>query len=140
MIRAVVDTNLIVSYLLTQSETLSRLIDHWERGTFVYLVSPMLVGELREVVHRPKLRQRMRSDPAILLELVEMEAEWTPGVLTLSGVCRDPKDEPFIACAVEGNAAYLVTGDADLLEMGAYQGVAMMRVIDFVNLLDSTTT
>lgn len=137
MIRAVIDTNLIISYLLTQSETLSRLIDHWERGKFVYLVSPALVDELRQVVYRPKLRQRMRSDPAMLLDLVEMEAEWTPGALTLSGVCRDPKDDPFIACAVEGNAAYLVTGDTDLLDMGAYQGVTMIRALDFADMLDS---
>ncbi len=139
MIRAVIDTNLIISYLLTQGETLSRLIDHWERGHFVYLTSPTLAAELSEVVYRPKLRRHMRSDPAVLVELIETKAEWTPGVLTLPGSCRDPKDEPFIACAAEGNAAYLVTGDADLLDMGTYQHVTMIRALDFVNMLDSAT-
>lgn len=140
MIRAVIDTNLIVSYLLTQSETLSRLIGHWEQGNFAYLVSPALMNELSEVVTRPKLRRHMRGDPATLVDLVAAEAEWTPGILTLSGVCRDPKDDSFIACAVEGNATYLVTGDADLLDMGAYQGVTMIRAVDFVNMLDSPKT
>lgn len=136
MIRAVVDTNLIVSYLLTQNETLSRLIDHWERGSFVYLTSPILMDELRQVVERPKIRQRMRSDPAALLDLVEFDALWTPGEYVVSGICRDPKDEPFLACAVEGKATHLVTGDADLLDLDTFQEIKMIRAIDFVNMLD----
>lgn len=140
MIRAVIDTNLIVSYLLTQSETTSRLIDHWEQGHFAYLVSPAMLSELRQVVYRPGLRQHMRVDPAVLLELIEADAEMVPGALVLSGACRDPKDDQFIACAVEGQAAYLVTGDADLLDMVAYAGVTMIRAYDFVRLLDSAGT
>jgi uncharacterized protein len=137
MIRAVIDTNLVVSYLLTQSATLSRLIDHWERGNFSYVISPALLRELREVVYRPRLRQHMRLDPGILLEVIEADTELTPGDLVVSGVCRDSKDDPFIACALEGKAAYLVTGDRDLLDLGAYEGVTMIRAYDFVQLLDS---
>jgi uncharacterized protein len=140
VIRAVIDTNLIVSYLLTQSETTSRLVGHWEQGHFAYLISPAMLNELREVVYRPRLRQHMSVDPAVLLDLVEADAEMVPGELILSGVCRDPKDDLFIACAVEGQAAYLVTGDADLLDMMVYQGVTMIRAYDFVRLLDSEAT
>ncbi len=43
MLRAVLDTNLIVSYLRTQGHTISRIIDHWEKGNFVYIVSPALI-------------------------------------------------------------------------------------------------
>jgi putative PIN family toxin of toxin-antitoxin system len=140
VIRAVIDTNLIVSYLLTQSETMSRLIDHWEQGHFAYLISPAMLNELREVVYRPRLRQHMRVDPAVLLDLIEADVEMVPGELVLSSVCRDPKDDRFIACAVEGQAVYLVTGDADLLDMVAYQRVTMIRAYDFVRLLDSAAT
>ncbi|MDA0244554.1 MAG: putative toxin-antitoxin system toxin component, PIN family [Chloroflexi bacterium] len=140
MIRAVIDTNLIISYLLTQSETTSQLIAHWERGNFVYVISPAMLNELKEVVQRPRLRQHIKGDPAILLDLIEMEAELALNVPTLVGICRDPKDDPIIACAVGGQAAYLVTGDADLLTMVTYQGVTMMRVYDFVNLLNDIET
>ena len=37
MIRAVIDTNLLVSYLLTNGDTISRMMAHWEQGHFVYL-------------------------------------------------------------------------------------------------------
>lgn len=119
---------------------MSRLIDHWEQGRFVYLISPAMLKELREVVYWPRLRQHMRIAPAILLELIEADAQMVPGKLDLSGACRDPKDDPFVACAVEGSAAYLVTGDTDLLDMGVYQDVAILRVYDFVHLLDSLST
>jgi uncharacterized protein len=79
----------------------------------------------------------MRLDPGILLEVIEADAEIIAGDLVLTGVCRNPKDDPFIACAVEGQAAYLVTGDHDLLDLGAYEGVRMIRAYDFVQLLDS---
>lgn len=115
------------------------MIDHWEQGHFVYLLSPTILHELREVVYRPRLRHQMRIDPAVLLDVIEADAEIIPGQLKLTGICRDAKDEPFIACAVEGNAKYLVTGDADLLDMVAYQDVVMIRVYDFVQWLDGTT-
>ena len=137
MIRAVLDTNLIVSYLLTQGDTMSRLVAHWEQGHFVYLVSPTIVAELKEVVHRPRLRRHVQVDPTVLLELIEADTELTPGQLVLSSVCRDPKDDQFIACALEGGANYLVTGDLDLLDMTSYQDVSMIRAYDFVEMLDN---
>jgi putative PIN family toxin of toxin-antitoxin system len=34
--------------------------------------------------------------------------------------CRDPADEKFVVAALEGQADYIVTGDADLLALGKY--------------------
>lgn len=135
MIRAVIDTNLIISYLLTQSDTTSRLISHWERGDFVYLISPTMLAELQAVIQRPRLRQQMRVNPLVLLELIEQDTELVMGKLILTGVCRDPKDDHFIACAVEGQANYLVTGDKDLLDIERYQTVNMIKAYEFVTLL-----
>ncbi|MCA9965067.1 MAG: putative toxin-antitoxin system toxin component, PIN family [Anaerolineales bacterium] len=136
MVRAVIDTNLIISYLLTQGETMSRLVAHWEKGHFVYLISPLILAEVRNVVNRPRLRQYLRTDPSALLELLEADTEFVPGELYLSGICRDPKDDKFIACAIEGNANYIVTGDSDLLTLNSYEHVAMIRAYDFVEFLD----
>jgi predicted nucleic acid-binding protein len=58
-----------------------------------------MVAELKEVVNRPRLRPYMQADPAVLLELIEADTELTPGKLVLTDVCRDPKDDQFIACA-----------------------------------------
>ncbi|MBK6328433.1 MAG: putative toxin-antitoxin system toxin component, PIN family [Chloroflexi bacterium] len=136
MIRAVLDTNLLVSYLLTNGETLSRIITHWEEGRFVYLQSPQILTELVDVLNRPRLRQYLTANPQILIDLIVTDAEFVKGELVLPGVCRDPKDDKFIACAIEGNANYIVTGDRDLLDLVCYQTVQMVRAWDFLALLE----
>ena len=58
------------------------------------------------------------------------------GGLDLSGACRDPKDDKFLACAAEGAAHYLVSSDRDLLEMRRYRGVAIVNPGQFLLALE----
>jgi putative PIN family toxin of toxin-antitoxin system len=136
-LRVVLDTNLLVSYLLTQGRTMARIIDYWESGNIVVVVSPALVEELTEVVQRPRLRRQMTVDPQLLIDLVSSDAVHTRGDLAFPGASRDPKDDKFLACAVEGEAAYLVSGDEDLLSLKHFQGISIVRPADFVRLVES---
>ena len=137
MIRAVLDTNLLISYLLTNGDTISQIIAHWEVGSFTFLQSPQILEELIGVLYRPKLQPYLKSNPQVLIDLIEAEAEFVTGKLALPGACRDPKDDKFIACAVEGNARYIVTGDKDLLDLGAYEHIQIVTVREFLTLLES---
>ncbi len=47
------------------------------------------------------------------------------------GACRDPKDLPVLGTAVAGAADCLVTGDKDLLVLGSFRGVTILRPADF---------
>lgn len=137
MIRAVIDTNLLVSYALTKGPTLSRLVIHWEKGAFVYLTSSPIIKELKEVLKRPYLREKMAANPQLLIDIAEADTEQVTGKLVLEGVCRDPKDDIFIACAVEGEADYIVTGNKDLLDLDEYRGIKIVRPGEFVAILDA---
>lgn len=137
MIRAVLDTNLLVSYLLTNGETTSQIIAHWEAGNFLFIQSPPILAELVGVLNRPKLQPYLKSDPQVLIDLIEPDAEFVNGELAFPGACRDPKDDKFIACAGEGNADYIVTGDKDLLDLGTYERVQIVTVREFLILLES---
>jgi predicted nucleic acid-binding protein len=53
------------------------------------------------------------------------------------GVCRDPTDDSILACAAAGSVEYLVTGDADLLDVGRYQSVVIVNAREFLALLSS---
>jgi predicted nucleic acid-binding protein len=53
----------------------------------------------------------------------------------LPGVTRDPKDDPLVACAVEGAADYLVSGDRDLLDLGETENIRMVTPREFVEIL-----
>ena len=43
--------------------------------------------------------------------------------------CRDPKDDPVLACALGGHADYIVTGDADLLELAGHPDLGALRIL-----------
>jgi len=57
------------------------------------------------------------------------------GDIAFPGASRDPKDDKFLACAVEGAADYIVTGDADLLSLEKFHAVRIVRPAEFVQLL-----
>ena len=45
---------------------------------------------------------------------------------TLSGVCRDPKDDMVFECAVKADAEIILSGDNDLLSMKTYRGIEVL--------------
>jgi putative PIN family toxin of toxin-antitoxin system len=44
----------------------------------------------------------------------------------ISGVCRDPKDDFILECAVTGGADCIVTGDKDLLSLDPYGAIRIL--------------
>jgi putative PIN family toxin of toxin-antitoxin system len=52
------------------------------------------------------------------------------GIIT--GVCRDPNDEPILECAERAEAERIVTGDQDLLSLVSYRGIRILTARDYV--------
>ena len=48
-------------------------------------------------------------------------------------VCRDPDDDKFISCAVDGKCIYIVSGDKDLLSLGRHENVEIVTVAQFLD-------
>ena len=46
--------------------------------------------------------------------------------------CRDPKDDKFLELAVNGGADVIVSGDADLLVLNPFRGIAIISPAVFV--------
>jgi hypothetical protein len=136
MLRVVIDTSSLVSYVLTQGELMRRVIAHWRTGDFTVLSSPSTRAELSAVLVRPKIQRLAVVSLDEFAQGVQRFTEHVPGVLNLSGVCRDAKDDKFLACALEGKAHYLVSSDRDLLDMRRYQNVAIVNPGQFLLALE----
>ena len=136
MLRVVIDTSSLVSYVLTQGELMRRVVAHWREGTFVLLTSPSTRAELTGVLARPKIQCLAVEPLAEFARGMERFTEHVPGDLHLFGACRDVKDDKFLACAVEGKAHYLVSSDRDLLDMCRYQDVAVVNPGGFLLALE----
>jgi putative PIN family toxin of toxin-antitoxin system len=48
--------------------------------------------------------------------------------------CRDPKDNKFLELALSGNADFIITGDADLLSLHPWRGIAILSPADYLAL------
>ena len=132
----VIDTSSLVSYVLTHGELMRRVVAGWRAGSFSLLSSPATHAELAAVLARPEIQRLAVSPLDELVRGLERFSQPVPGRLDLAGACRDAKDDKFLACAVEGQAHYLVSSDRDLLDMRGYQDVAILNPGQFLLALE----
>lgn len=134
MLRALLDTNKLVSSLLSTRGPQAQLIDVWRRRGFLLLLTSEQIDEVDEVLRRPKITKKYAipsGDRQAFLDLLRIEAILLPHAAP-PGVCRDPDDDHLLGCAAAGEADYLVTGDADLLSLGQYRGVSVVGARQFL--------
>jgi putative PIN family toxin of toxin-antitoxin system len=139
-VRAVLDTNVLVSSLVAEQGPPRQILDAWLEDLYTLVTSLYLVEELIHVLSYPRIAERIRLDEeelAGILAALLSKAEVTPGQLRLPGVTRDPKDDSVVACAKEGEADYIVSGDQDLLVLSEYEGIQVVTPRQFVALLAS---
>lgn len=133
--RAVLDTNVLVSALLMESSLPAQLIVHWRQGRFTLLTAAPQLDELMRVTRYPKLRARLK--PALAGRLVNDLREVAVLVEPLPPVeaSPDPYDNYLLSIASGGHADYLVTGDKPhLLALGSHAGTNIVSVRDFMTL------
>ena len=119
MIRAILDTNLWISYLI--SKRLSEIDQLFERDDLRLLFSEELLDEFIEVAGRPKFRSYFpEEDVEQLLSLFDVFGEIID-VTSKIDLCRDPKVNFLLALAKDGYADFLVTGDEDLLVIRQFE-------------------
>ena len=138
MLRVVVDTNVFVSSLLNKLGTPARLIDAWRERKFLLLTSDALIAEILEVLRLPRIREKYRLLPEEIEQLASLLAQdglMVSGHLDVKGSVVDPDDEMVLACALEGQADYIVSGDAHLLELGEFAGIPILTVRQFLDRL-----
>jgi putative PIN family toxin of toxin-antitoxin system len=140
-INAVVDTNVLVSGLVAPAGPPRQILDAWLEEGFTLVTSLYLVEELAHVLSYPRIAKRLRLDEdelTALLAALLSRARVVPGQIHLPGVTRDPKDDAVVACAVEGEADYIVSGDQDLLTLGKYRGIQIVTPREFTEILVSS--
>jgi putative PIN family toxin of toxin-antitoxin system len=138
MMRVVLDANVLVSAILSPDGTPARILEAWRGEQFDLVISNAIVEEIDRVLHYPKIMRRHRWSEEHLQRFLDALAHLavvTPGQLTLVVIANDPPDNRYLECAVEGEAAYIVSGDEDLLQLGIYQGTRIITPRQFLDLL-----
>ena len=108
-VKAVLDTNVVVSALLKDGGREALIVDLALSGRFTPVVSKDLLGEYEEVLRRP----RLGLNPARVtraMRAIRSKALCVDPQIFVQGA-HDPDDNMVLACALAGGADYLVTGN-----------------------------
>ncbi len=134
MISAVLDTNVLVSGIGWRGSAPSRILDELVAGSFIAVTSGSLLEELSRVLGYPRIRVAV-PDARRVVSLIEDVSVVVEPVARLEVVVVEP-DNRLLEVAVAAGANYVVTGDRALLELGGYEGTAIVSPRDFVALLE----
>jgi uncharacterized protein len=130
--RLVIDTNLWISFLLTNN--FNKLDAILQKKKVVLVFSQTLIDELVEVTQRPKFKKYFDlNDVESLLKLIRSRAEFIH-VVTETKKCRDPKDNFLLDLCADGKADYLLTGDVDLLVLKKFKTTTIIKITDYLNI------
>ena len=133
-VRAVIDTNVLLSGLLWSGNP-HILIEQVRAGALTLVSSPALLAELAEVAARPKFKSalaRSNTDPELMLVQVRLLAEIVDPPPLPQPASRDPDDDAVLALAAADRPDLIITGDKDLLVLGAYAGVPIVSAAEAV--------
>lgn len=114
----VIDANVFVSAAIGRGAS-TQLVDRWLSGgaPFELIICPWLLGEVAEVLDRPRLRKRIsETDANEFVAAIRVLASVVPDPRVVVSTTRDAGDDYLVALAREHDAAWIVTGDEDLLE------------------------
>jgi len=110
-IRVVIDTNILVSALLTpQGAPAQVFLMCFLQPDFRLCVSGAVFAEYEEVIRRPRLQRSQHEIESTLAAIRERGLWFRPAEKVRT--CSDPADDIFLECAQAAAAQYLVTGNA----------------------------
>jgi putative PIN family toxin of toxin-antitoxin system len=113
MLKVVIDTNIWIRILLRGRVTLP-ILTAFNENKFHLVSSQPLLDQFHTVWNRPRLRKSIDHHQAIRLEQqIKARSIWTE-IKSIPPNCRDIKDLPVLATAIDGQANIIVSGDNDL--------------------------
>jgi putative PIN family toxin of toxin-antitoxin system len=127
-VRLVLDTNTALSGLLWGG-TPGRLIDAAAIGQVELASSAALLAELQGVLAREKFSRQLARRGVAVGDVFDGYAAMVTLVLPAAitpTITRDPADDQVLAAALAANADLIVSGDAHLLDLDRFLGIAIV--------------
>jgi uncharacterized protein len=128
-VKAVFDTNVLIAAFLTEG-ICSCLLIRARKRAFNLVLCDDIIREFEGI-----LIKKFKLTSADIVETSAIVLEAASEILhkldPVPNVCRDPKDDVIIACAIDAAADYIVTGDEDLLILKRYKNIVIVNPRNF---------
>ena len=133
MIRVVIDTNVLVSALLSRQGPNARVLDLVLAGKLQPCVTEEVLSEYRGVLSRPKFHGIGQASISALIELLETVSVKVRPTVTLK-ISSDEPDNRIYECAAAAGARYIVTGNRRHFEQpcGSVEIVSARELLDLL--------
>jgi len=138
VLRVVLNANVFVSAYIRPQGPPGQIIERFVRdGAFRVVLTEPIVEEVLQALAYPKVQTAARSktEPELWFEDIVVLSQLVAGDVEVA-VCGDPDDDKYVAAAIEGRAAFVVTGDPDLLTLGEHKGIRIITPRAFLDLLN----
>lgn len=132
MFEVTADTNIYISGLVFAGPP-RRFLREAQAGRFRLAISDALLEELSRILRAKFAWSDEEIREAVTL-LSDCTVRFQPGE-RLDVVDADPDDNRVLECAVAAGSRFIFTGDSDLLRLGAYAGIRILKVADFLELI-----
>ena len=133
--RLVVDTNIIVSGLITSGTPPAKILDAVHNKKITLLISDEVLSEYLRVLEYPHIRKYKKITDETISHLTALFINETERVEILTHITKspDPDDDKFLSLAVKGQADFIITGDkADLLSHKEISGIKIITAREAV--------
>ena len=132
----VLDTNVIISAVLSPGGIPAKIIRRWELDEFELAISPNLIDELERALIYDRVQKYLNLSTDELntfLGRLRSTPFFVNPQVTLDVVKEDPNDNRCLECALASEAAHIITGDKHLLELEAYEGIQILTPAGFLD-------
>jgi len=132
MVRAVIDTNVLVSALIHEGKPRKLVLELLDGHTVI--LSRRMLAELADVAGRDKFPLTSAQVERFLLSLVRM-AKIVPYNALFKEVAKDPDDDVVLNTAYAGKADYIITGDKHLSTLNNFKKTKIVTVNQMLEIL-----
>jgi len=135
-LKIVVDANLFASGLIKPNSNPGKILNLIKQNEVELILSPAIIKEIKRILLYPKLQKYHRKTAQEIdayFEDILMFAWIVEGEEMVDIIKDDPSDNKYLACASEGEADYIVSGDHHLLNIETYEGIEILKVKTFLS-------
>lgn len=129
-IKVVLDTNVFLSGVFFAG-TAGRVLDACFSMDVEVVMSPEILAESQAAGHALLAKHPLPFFDQFLAMLVAKATIVKPAPLP-APMCRDPKDDIFLACALATEADCIVSGDQDLLVLAGTFPIEIIKPLEFL--------
>lgn len=138
MIKAVIDTNILISGLISPKASPAKIISLWRERKFILVVSEEIIEELKSALFYPKIFKKYglsKSTIGRYLKIIRAFAEMAKPKESVNLIIADTGDNKFLEAALAANVNFIVSGDKHLLGLKKFRGIKIIKAEEFTRII-----